>query len=225
MSAYLTSVNLLPEHQTRDETSLCSVDTAPLISDEIASGIYALNWDFSTDQLTKELFISFSFSSESEPANTHSLLCPALPYFSNEVLREKVKGGLGSDPEHPKSTYRHAVLALREHFDSPSPLEMVNQLRNIQEWEFLEAMRQQVDFLPASDTDQTFRALHQAISTALLNPDLKYYVTDRPLVIHAGMEDHLYFRDILSLNTDYEHVYPIDLENFGPDDSSTVNYD
>ncbi len=225
MTAYLTSVGFLPHHQAAgDEDAVCPVDSALIKSRDLEQGNYALLWDYFEHRPSEELYVSFAFKPENGDNAARSFTIPALPFFSNEALRDKVITGMSDNPLSPSVSFKSSVAILREQFDALNPIDMVDQLKRVQEQHFIGRLAQEIEFDSNSDAESTFAALHHAISIAITDDHLKRYVYERPLVLHPGMQDHVYFKDIQSLE-EKGHVHPINLENFGPDDTSRISYD
>lgn len=231
MPAYLTSVSMYPSSNVPEEQGIRNLTSAVLLDDSLPDGSYSMSWDLLTDPKTKissdnstELCIGCDFTRTGEDEPMQRVIFHALPFFSSEILREKLNHGVGSNPFQPKTTYRHAFAALRDVFDGLNPLDMVDQLRSIQERYFLDGLRRVVAFSDDSEADHSFRRLHQIASLLMTQDGLQPHFEGRPLVLHPGMQDHIFFKDLESLQK-YGHVHPIDLENFGPDDTSQIDYD
>lgn len=239
MTAYLTSIGMYPATNPPEQQGKRDVEPVAL-SNKISDGNYHLSWDIAPvpdtvidisgidsalDDLidparSSQLLVRCRFSCiESE--HEEELFFHAPPYFSSEILRHKLNQSLRESPMSPSPTYKAAFNILRDEFGGFNPISMVEELRKKQEEYFLDGLRDVVAFSHGSEADQHFRRLHHVISLIMNDHRLSPFFESNPLVIHPGMEDHIYFKDLTSLYLD-GHVHPINLEGFEPDEASPI---
>lgn len=213
MAAYLTSIDLHSAAETNAAFGISNLENVPVLHELMPDGACHMSWRFLHGDVNnnKELHVEFAIQSVHETNSILSFDVYALPYFSHGLVHEKVTRGMGKNFSVPSDMHRHTVSALREEFEAGRPLELVDRLRSAQEWAFLEKLRECVDFLPNSSQELAFRRLHDAVGEELKDPCFNEYVVDRPIVLHPGMKDHIFFKDARSL-TDSGHICPIDLD-------------